>query len=187
MAATLTSNSFVLTSSPSSRATTTLRNPRRFTVFAKKAGPFSAFRRGKISGPSSSDESEADDSNNSSPFQFNFGKVPDVKSLIPVVSRPSFSFGISRSKDPGTVFVAGATGQAGVRIAQTLLREGFSVRAGVPELGDAQELALVASKYKVSFSNQTNEQSELDNSLPNIVMVIVVYFLRRRKRQLDEK
>lgn len=169
MAATLTSNSFVLTSSPSSRATTTLRNPRRFTVFAKKAGPFSAFRLGKFSGdvgPSSSDESEADDSNNSSPFQFNFGKVPDVKSLIPVVSRPSFSFGISRSKDPGTVFVAGATGQAGVRIAQTLLREGFSVRAGVPELGDAQELARVASKYKVCFSNQTNEQSELDNSLP---------------------
>ncbi|KAM5583519.1 protein PLASTID TRANSCRIPTIONALLY ACTIVE 16, chloroplastic [Rosa sericea] len=163
MAATLTSNSFVLTSSPNSRATTTLRNPRRFTVFAKKAGPFSAFRLGKSSGDvgsSSSDDGEADDSNSSS-FRFNFGKLPDVKSLIPVASGPSFSFGLSRSKDPGTVFVAGATGQAGVRIAQTLLREGFSVRAGVPELGDAQELARVASKYKIL----SNEESKRLNAV----------------------
>jgi nucleoside-diphosphate-sugar epimerase len=43
------------------------------------------------------------------------------------------SFGNIRRKDPGTVFVAGATGQAGIRIAQTLLREGFSVRAGAIE------------------------------------------------------
>lgn len=49
------------------------------------------------------------------------------------------------------MFVAGATGQAGVRIAQTLLRQGFSVRAGVPELGSAQELARLAAKYKVGF------------------------------------
>lgn len=47
------------------------------------------------------------------------------------------------------MFVAGASGQAGVRIAQKLLREGFSVRAGVPELGAAQELAQLAAKYKV--------------------------------------
>ncbi|XP_050367609.1 protein PLASTID TRANSCRIPTIONALLY ACTIVE 16, chloroplastic [Argentina anserina] len=160
MAATLTSNSFVLTSSPSSRAATRRRNPRRFTVFANKAGPFSTFRLGKPSGKSSSDEGEPEDSN-SSPFRFDFGKLPDVKSLVPVVSRPSLSFGPSRSKDPGTVFVAGATGQAGVRIAQTLLREGFSVRAGVPELGDAQELARVASKYKIL----SNEESKRLNAV----------------------
>ncbi|KAL6195519.1 hypothetical protein ACLB2K_031138 [Fragaria x ananassa] len=161
MAATLTSYSFVLTSSPNSKATTTRRNPRRFTVLANKAGPFSAFRLGKGDvGSSSSDEGDAGDSN-SSPFRFNFGKLPDVKSLIPVVSRPSLSFGPSRSKDPGTVFVAGATGQAGVRIAQTLLRDGFSVRAGVPELGDAQELARVASKYKIL----SNEESKRLNAV----------------------
>lgn len=54
------------------------------------------------------------------------------------------------------MFVAGATGQAGVRIAQTLLRQGFSVRAGVPELGFAQELARLAAKYKVSFFRRIN-------------------------------
>lgn len=153
MAATLSSNSFLLTSTPNSRATTILKNP-RLSVLAKRAGPLSAFRFGKSGGDgSSSDEGQADDSTNSSSFRFDFGKIPDVKSLIPVVSRPSLglSFGNPRTKDPRTVFVAGATGQAGVRIAQTLLREGFSVRAGVPELGAAQELARVASKYKVSF------------------------------------
>lgn len=55
-----------------------------------------------------------------------------------------------RRKDPRTVFVAGATGQAGARIAQSLLRQGFNVRAGVPELAAAQELARLAAQYKVS-------------------------------------
>jgi hypothetical protein len=49
------------------------------------------------------------------------------------------------------VFVAGATRQTGVCIAQTLLHQGFSVRAGVPELGSAQKLACLAAKYKVGF------------------------------------
>lgn len=109
---------------------------------------------GKSSNESpSSDDAPVEDSGNSNPFRFSFGKVPDVKSLIPVVSEPSsgLSFGSSRRKDSNTVFVAGATGQAGIRLAQTLLREGFSVRAGVPELGAAQELARLAAKYKVSF------------------------------------
>lgn len=99
-------------------------------------------------------EAEADDkAGNSSPFRFDFGKVPDVKSLIPVVSSPAsgLSFG-ARRKDAGTVFVAGATGLAGIRIAQSLLRKGFTVRAGVSELGAAQELARLAAKYKVSLS-----------------------------------
>jgi hypothetical protein len=146
MAPTLTSNSFILTPSPHSRL---ISKNTRLTIFAKQAGPFPSFRFGKSNDSSSSGEPQPDDSTNSSPFRFNFGKisVPDVKSLIPVVSNPSS--GLSRRKDPGTVFVAGATGQAGVRIAQTLLRQGFSVRAGVPELGSAQELARLAAKYKV--------------------------------------
>ena len=65
------------------------------------------------------------------------------------MTKPSSGLSFGRRNDPGTVFVAGATGQAGIRIAQALLREGFSVRAGVPELAAAQELALLAAKYKV--------------------------------------
>lgn len=150
MASTLTSNSFLLASAPNSRGLTLKKSP-RLRVFAKGSGPFSSFRLGKSAGEASSTEEEGEP--NSSPFRFDFGKVPDVKSLIPVVSNPSsgLSFGSSRRKDSGTVFVAGATGQAGIRIAKTLLREGFTVRAGVSELGAAQELARVAAKYKVGI------------------------------------
>lgn len=151
MAPTLTSNSFLLTTSPHPRLT--LKNP-TLRVFAKRGGPLSSFQFGKPK-DDSSEESGSGDPGNSSPFNFNFGKVPDVKSLIPVVSNSGggLSFGNSRRKDPGTVFVAGATGLVGVRIAQTLLCEGFSVRAGVPDLGAAQDLARLAAKYKVSFAN----------------------------------
>ncbi|CAO2210587.1 unnamed protein product [Urochloa humidicola] len=83
-----------------------------------------------------------------------FGKLTkDATSLIPALAAsPSagslFSGGGGRGrKDPQTVFVAGATGQAGVRIAQTLLRQGFAVRAGVPDLAAAQELARLAAAY----------------------------------------
>ena len=147
MAPTLTSNSFLLTTTPRSRLT--LKNP-RFTVFAKRSGPFSLSQLGKAK--DNPEEGQTEDSGNSSPFRFNFGKVSDVKTLVPVVSKPStgLSFGNLRRKDPSTVFVAGATGQAGIRIAQTLLRQGFTVRAGVPELDAAQELAVLAAKYKVS-------------------------------------
>lgn len=136
MAPTLTSNSFLLTTAPQSR--TSLKHHRP-TVSAKKAGVFS---------PSAKKSDEGGE--NSSPFRFDFGNLPDVKSLVPVVSNPSqgLSFG-QRRKDTGTVFVAGATGQLGIRIAQTLLREGFSVRAGVPDLVAAQELARLAVSYKV--------------------------------------
>lgn len=99
------------------------------------------------------DDSSSPNSNGFGPFgNFSFGKIPDVKSLVPVVNSqasPGLSFGNLRRKDPSTVFVAGASGQAGVRISQKLLREGFSVRAGVPEIGAAQELAQLAAKYKV--------------------------------------
>ncbi|CAK7331434.1 unnamed protein product [Dovyalis caffra] len=147
MAPTLTSNSFLLNTAPHSRLS--LKNP-GLTVSAKKAGLFQ-FGKPKDDG-SPSEGSQTDGSGNSSPFNFNFGKAPDFKSLVPVVSKPAsgLPFANFRRKDPGTVFVAGATGQAGIRIAQALLREGFSVRAGVPQLAAAQELARLAAQYKWS-------------------------------------
>ncbi|KAJ6715965.1 PROTEIN PLASTID TRANSCRIPTIONALLY ACTIVE 16 CHLOROPLASTIC [Salix koriyanagi] len=156
MAPSLTSNSFLLSTTPHSRLS--------LRVLAKKAGPFSTFQLGKPKDDgSSSEESQTGGSGNSSPFNIDFGKVPDMKSLLPVVSKPSsgLSFGNFRRKDPGTVFVAGATGQAGIRIAQTLLREGFSVRAGVPQLGAAQELARLAALYKII----SNEESKRLNAV----------------------
>ncbi|KAE9461068.1 hypothetical protein C3L33_07028, partial [Rhododendron williamsianum] len=162
MAPALSSNSFLLSTTPSSRLTT-LRNP-RLAVSAKRAGPFPPFRFGKPADDSSAEESPTtDDKPGSNPFSFNFGKVSDVKALIPVVASPStgLSFGSPRRKDPGTVFVAGATGQAGVRIAQMLLREGFTVRAGVADLGAAQELARIAVQYKII----SNEESKRLNAV----------------------
>ncbi|KAF7823685.1 protein PLASTID TRANSCRIPTIONALLY ACTIVE 16, chloroplastic [Senna tora] len=147
-------SSSLLTTTPHSRITLR-KNPRLRTVIAKKSGgSFPALRLGnKPKDDSSEGGAQPDGPPNSNPFRLNFGKIPDVSSLIPVVSNPTspgLSFGNPRRKDPSTVFVAGATGQTGIRIAQTLLRQGFSVRAGVPELASAQELARLAAQYKVS-------------------------------------
>lgn len=149
MASTLTSNSSLLTSS---RHSSLSHKKPKFRVLAKKSGPFPPIRLGKPKDDSSSEDGSA---NSNNPFGFKLGKIPDVTSLIPVVSNnptsPGLSFGNTRRKDSSTVFVAGATGQAGVRIAQSLLRQGFNVRAGVPDLGSAQELAQLAAQYKVCF------------------------------------
>ncbi|KAJ8553085.1 hypothetical protein K7X08_020478 [Anisodus acutangulus] len=152
MAPTLTSNSFLLTITPHPRLS--FKNS-RFTVFAKKSGQFPSFRLGKSSADESSNEETT--SNSGNPFNFDFGKLPDVTSLIPVNMNTSsgLAFGRQRAKDPGTVFVAGATGQAGIRIAQTLLHEGYSVRAGVSDLGAAQELARLAVSYKVISNDES--------------------------------
>ncbi|KAI8523710.1 hypothetical protein RHMOL_Rhmol13G0094000 [Rhododendron molle] len=164
MAPALSSNSFLLSTTPSSRLTT-LRNP-RLAVSAKRAGPFPPFRFGKPADDSSAEESPTDDKPSSNPLSFNFGKVSDVKALIPVVASPStgLSFGSPRRKDPGTVFVAGATGQAGVRIAQTLLRKGFTVRAGVADLGAAQELARIAAQYKIISNEESKRLNAVESS-----------------------
>ncbi|XWS71649.1 hypothetical protein CRYUN_Cryun03dG0156400 [Craigia yunnanensis] len=161
MAPTLTSNSLLLTTTPRSRLT--LKNP-RFTVYAKRSGPFSPFQLGKAK--DNPEKGQTEDSGNSSPFRFNFGKIPDVKTLVPVVSKPStgLSFGNLRRKDPSTVFVAGATGQAGIRIAQTLLRQGFTVRAGVPELAAAQELARLAAKYKIISDEESKRLNAVEST-----------------------
>lgn len=148
MAPTLTSNSFLLTITPPAITTRKYLRP---TIFAKKAGSFSPFAK------TAADDEGQDSGKNSNPFRFDFSKLPDVKSLVPVVSNPSsgLNFSGQRRKESGTVFVAGATGQAGIRIAQTLLREGFSVRAGVPDLAAAQELARLAAKYKIISTEES--------------------------------
>lgn len=167
MAAIINSNSFILTTAPNARRSFDNNSRRQFSVYAKSSGTFASFRLGKSSnGSPSSDGAPAEDSGNSNPFRFNFGKIPDVKSLIPVVSDTSsgLSFGNARRKDPNTVFVAGASGQAGIRLAQTLLREGFSVRAGVPELDAAQELARLAAKYKVISNEESKRLNAVESS-----------------------
>ncbi|KAF5930833.1 hypothetical protein HYC85_031706 [Camellia sinensis] len=133
MAPTLSSNSFLLTTTPSSRLTP--RNPRLTVLAAKSSGPgpgsFLPFRLGKQAAEESSQE---DDKQNSNPFSFNFGNASDMKSLIPIVANPASSglaFGSPRRKDPRTVFVAGATGQAGIRIAQNCCVKGCRI-LGLP-------------------------------------------------------
>ncbi|XP_024974134.1 protein plastid transcriptionally active 16, chloroplastic [Cynara cardunculus var. scolymus] len=151
MAPALTSNSFLLTTTPHSKLDS-LKNPRRLIVCAKK------------SDVSSAGEGETENSNRFR-FNFDFGKVSDMKSLIPVVSNPSSTGALfGRRKDANTVFVAGATGQAGICIAQTLLREGFSVRAGVPELGAAQDLARLAVNYKIISSEESKRLNAVEST-----------------------
>ncbi|KAL2488952.1 plastid transcriptionally active 16 [Forsythia ovata] len=161
MALTLTSNSFLLITTPHSRLAL---KSRRLTVFSKKGGSFQPFRQGKTADPS--EESQEGSLGNSNPFRFDFGNLPDVKSLVPAVINPSsgLSLGSQRRKDPGTVFVAGATGLVGIRIAQTLLRDGFSVRAGVSDLGTAQELALLASKYKIISNSESKRLNAVEST-----------------------
>lgn len=93
-------------------------------------------------------------------------KIPDPKSLVPVVTSPSVSlFSIRRRKDPNTVFVAGATGQSGARIVFTLLRQGFSVRAGVPDLASAQNLARLAAAYRTISPEESRRLNAIEVSL----------------------
>ncbi|WOL06942.1 protein plastid transcriptionally active 16, chloroplastic [Canna indica] len=149
MAPALTSNSFRLSPGGGARlhSKPEPRNLRTATVAAQaRQNPFSFGKQPK-DGASPEDEEKGE---GKPKFFIDFGKLPDAKSLVPVVTSPPTSlFASPRRKDPRTVFVAGATGQAGVRIALALLRQGFSVRAGVPDLPSAQELARVASVYKI--------------------------------------
>ncbi|KAK4779785.1 hypothetical protein SAY87_015891 [Trapa incisa] len=169
MAPTLTSSNSLFGPTPRLRAAAAVRAP-RFTVSAAKRPPiFPPFGPGNSAAGLEEGASAEDGSSAFNGFgsfgKFNFGKIPDVKSLVPVVNggqtSPGLSFGNPRRKDPNTVFVAGASGQAGVRIAQKLLREGFSVRAGVPELAAAQELAQLAAKYRII----SNEESKRLNAV----------------------
>ncbi|PIA60453.1 hypothetical protein AQUCO_00300156v1 [Aquilegia coerulea] len=165
MASTLTSNSFLFSKTPHSRK---LHKNTKFIVFAQKGKP-SSFGLRKKQEENGTDSQVKESKKPSNGFlldareRFN---LPDVKSLIPVVANKPF-LGPQRRKDAGTVFVAGATGQAGVRIAQTLLRKGFTVRAGVPNLSAAQELALLASKYKIISPEESKRFFAIESTYEN--------------------
>lgn len=167
---TASTNSFLLTTTPHSRLV--LKSPRQLTVFAKNAGPFPSFRLRKPAADneasSSEGEGQAGDKTNFNPFQFKWGNISDdVKSLIPVVGSSPGLAGPGRRKDAGTVFVAGAAGQVGVRVAQMLLCEGFSVRAGVPDLDAAQELARFASAYKIISTEESKRLNAVESLFDN--------------------
>lgn len=149
MAPTLTSKSFFLT--PTTTTTTRLTQP-RFTVFAKKSGD-TIFQNFGLTKKTKDDDGSPQPAATAAfnPFKFDRTKFPDIQSLVPVaaINPASLTIGNTRRKDTNTVFVAGATGQAGVRIVHKLLRQGFVVRAGVPDLAAAQDLARLAATYKV--------------------------------------
>ncbi|KAM7256693.1 hypothetical protein ACFE04_012434 [Oxalis oulophora] len=155
MAPTLTStNTFLITSIPRSRLTN-FKKP-RLTVFAKRT-------------PDDNSVDAESSGNVNGRFRFDFGKINDnIKSLVPIVSsNPAGGQGLSfgnRRKDSSTVFVAGATGQAGIRIAQSLLRRGFSVRAGVPQLGAAQQLASLAAQYKIISQEESKRLNAVEST-----------------------
>ncbi|GAQ86647.1 hypothetical protein KFL_003020070 [Klebsormidium nitens] len=58
---------------------------------------------------------------------------------------------VQRAKptDPKTVFVSGATGQTGVRIAKEVLAAGLNVRAAVPDAEEADKLLAFAVQYEL--------------------------------------
>ncbi|GAB2274409.1 hypothetical protein Dimus_009175 [Dionaea muscipula] len=159
---TLTSPSFLLPTPPHSRSSP---NHRRLTVSAKRlgpgTGPFPSFfqpRKSADAGDSSPEEIRdgvgAAPSSNPLGLLFNLGKLPEARALVPVVGISPAKLS-SRRKDPDTVFVAGATGVVGIRLVRSLLRQGFKVRAGVPDLDAAQELARFASAYKIISSDES--------------------------------
>ncbi|XP_043700834.1 protein PLASTID TRANSCRIPTIONALLY ACTIVE 16, chloroplastic [Telopea speciosissima] len=158
MAPTLTSNSFILSTTPRSRLRVGLKNP-KFTILAE------AQTGGEGGAPSRKLGDLL--------HLLNLEKIPDVKSLVPVVTQPAtaLSFVNRGRKDPGTVYVAGATGQAGVRIAQTLLRQGFTVRAGVPELAAAQDLARLASQYQIISPQESRRLNAVQSTFEDAEII----------------
>ncbi|KAF0927595.1 hypothetical protein E2562_034473 [Oryza meyeriana var. granulata] len=121
------------------------------TPLTRRRAAATVFCRAGAGKPSK--DTGVDDKPKKRPFFADFGKLSDGKSLIPAfppaAAAGSLLAGGRGRKDLQTVFVAGATGQAGVRIVQTLLRQGFSVRAGVPDLASVQELARLAAAYRL--------------------------------------
>ncbi|ERN08013.1 hypothetical protein AMTRI_Chr08g203370 [Amborella trichopoda] len=100
-----------------------------------------------------------------SKFTLDFPNIPNLQSFItPPNKSTALTFGGQRRKDPNTVFVAGATGQVGVRLSQALLRRGFAVRAGVPDLSSAQELARLAASYKIISPEESRRLNALESS-----------------------
>ncbi|KAI5064685.1 hypothetical protein GOP47_0019380 [Adiantum capillus-veneris] len=90
------------------------------------------------------------------------GASGSAKGGVLVPATKDLSFSLPRRQDPRTVFVAGATGQIGARIVQKLLREGFSVRAGVRDLFVAQQLAEFATQYGVVSREEAKQLNAVE-------------------------
>ncbi|KAJ4744641.1 hypothetical protein LUZ62_006139 [Rhynchospora pubera] len=161
MAPALTSNSFMR--NPGLRPKPELKTQKFSTITHARQNIFGL---GKTKDGPEEDESSEQPAANWKKFKSFFVDIelPNANSLIPVVSGPSSSLFNRRKKDPQTVFVAGATGQAGIRIAQTLLRQGFTVRAGVPDLPSAQELARIAATYKVISPAEAKQLNAVESA-----------------------
>ncbi|XP_026663725.1 protein PLASTID TRANSCRIPTIONALLY ACTIVE 16, chloroplastic [Phoenix dactylifera] len=157
-----TSSSFRLSSGLGAKTESKVAPKAASVIYARQ----NLFGFGKRKKGASEDETQAEQgSAKPNRFFIDFGKLGDAKSVIPVVSSPSTSLFLSpRRKDPRTVFVAGATGQAGVRIVQTLLRQGFAVRAGVPDLPSAQDLARIAATYKVIAPEESKRLNAVEST-----------------------
>ncbi|KAG0484134.1 hypothetical protein HPP92_012218 [Vanilla planifolia] len=160
----ITSNSFRLASCPPSKFNS--RSSRRLSAvsFAKQQGsPFSFGKRSRTAETENADASPTDKPNS---FFFDLGKLSFPKSsLVPAVAPSSTSlFAVPRRKDPNTVFVAGATGQSGARIVLALLRMGFNVRAGVPDLTAAQELARLAAAYRAISPEESRRLNAVEST-----------------------
>ncbi|EHA8590272.1 protein PLASTID TRANSCRIPTIONALLY ACTIVE 16, chloroplastic [Cocos nucifera] len=161
MAPALTSSSFRLSSGLGAKSESKAAPKAASVIYARQ----NLFEFGKRKKGASEDETQAEESAKPNRFFIDFGKIGDPKSVISVVSSPSTSLFLSRRrKDPRTVFVAGATGQAGVRIVQTLLRQGFAVRAGVPDLPSAQELARIAATYMVITPEESKRLNAVEST-----------------------
>ncbi|XP_078444945.1 plastid transcriptionally active 16 [Wolffia australiana] len=121
---------------------------------------FPSFRIGK----NREDDSAANDpQQQKKPFFLDIGLLPAAANGGAAPSPAALVFGGRRRKDPLSVFVAGATGQAGARIARSLLRRGFSVRAGVPDLAAAQELAKIAVQYKIISPDESRRLNAVES------------------------
>lgn len=70
-----------------------------------------------------------------------------------------------RQLDSTSVFVAGGSGQTGARIVLELLHEGFKVRAGVPDLREAQSLAQIASEYQIISTEEAKRLNVVEFSV----------------------
>ncbi|CAI5509806.1 unnamed protein product [Closterium sp. Naga37s-1] len=97
---------------------------------------------------------EDDEEEDAAPQQTRKFAVPEEipaapQGLFGLVKLPFAALIRGRPADRKTVFVAGATGLTGARVVVELLSAGLSVRAGVEDLSDAQQLAELAAKYKV--------------------------------------
>ncbi|KAG6550430.1 hypothetical protein Mapa_008393 [Marchantia paleacea] len=154
-------------------------------VPASRAGGTQLFRLGRKKAEEVEDDDEDEEPQNFGTQFFNLGgkkKTSDgeaggsngtalVTRKEGTLALQSLQFGRGRRVDPKTVFVAGSTGQIGARIAQQLLRAGFSVRGGVPDLYVAQQLAEFATQYGVISRDEAKRLNAVEFDFKNVTSI----------------